>query len=97
LERDGANEKYEKRVAEIEGVIGQSSGTSRTAQEPSQKAAPKPKRKSAGPPRGKAGRMKKPEAGSGSDRPLAGVRLKRRPKLQWRKKAGEKKAGDTKE
>jgi hypothetical protein len=91
LEKSGGeNEKFKKRINEIEKAVADGTAMNGLPNEPAPLPADK---KTMTPPAAARARphLKKHAGATGEKvRPLSGVRLKKRPKIQWRKKAGEK-------
>ena len=91
LEKSGGeNDKFKNRIAQIEKAVADGTAVTRSADEPAAVPVAKPKKIAPATPRA-ASRTKQRYGEDGEKlRPLSGVRLKKRPKIQWRKKAGEK-------
>jgi hypothetical protein len=87
---EGGNEKFQKRIVQIEQSIANPVAPPAPSGQAAAAPAIEPEKSvsTATPPASR--RKTKPKEASDKIRPLAGIRLKKRPKIQWRKKAGEK-------
>ncbi len=91
LEKSGGeNDKFKKRIGEIEKAVADGAAAVRSPAEQAAAPVPKPKKVVPAAPRSLSRAKKGSDATGEKLRPLSGVRLKKRPKIQWRKKAGEK-------
>jgi hypothetical protein len=92
LEKSGGeNDKFKKRIGDIEKAVADGTAVTRSPDDPP--VVPVAKHKKITPAAGlhATSRTKKSLGVNRENlRPLSGVRLKKRPKIQWRKKSGEK-------
>jgi hypothetical protein len=91
LEKSGGeNDKFKKRIGEIEKAVADGTALNRFPEEQAAVPVVKPKKITPAVPRATSHTKKSFGVSGEKLRPLSGVRLKKRPKIQWRKKAGEK-------
>ncbi|MBN1127611.1 MAG: tetratricopeptide repeat protein [Chitinispirillaceae bacterium] len=90
LQKNGENEKYKERIAEIEKAIAEGIAGPQVNEEGGASPAPRPKKVAAGASRPVRSTKKRSRAPDETERPLSGVKLKRRPKIVWRKKTVRK-------
>jgi hypothetical protein len=87
LAKNGDNEKIWKRVAEIEKAIAEGVTMPAPQKKPPAPSAEAPKKPAAAVSRVSPRPKKRDSAVEDPARPLSGVKLKKRPKIQWRKKS----------